>query len=208
MGNWRKVGAFLGLVPDDRHYPESEDYSEYDEYPGETGYADDPAGYSAAGYDAAETYDDGYASAQSYQQSYPVPGADYQPDYRPSEPSPSFGGAAAAIATMAPAAATVATSYQTHGALAVQPELSSEPLADSTASSRPVKVKLTGFAQAREVGERYREGQAVILDMTEMDDANARRLVDFAAGLAFARHGSIDKVATRVFMVHQSESGQ
>ena len=41
----------------------------------------------------------------------------------------------------------------------------------------------------------------MILDMTEMSDADARRLVDFAAGLAFALRGSIDKVTTRVFML-------
>ena len=37
--------------------------------------------------------------------------------------------------------------------------------------------------------------------MTEMDDSDARRLVDFAAGLAFALRGSIDKVTTKVFML-------
>ena len=51
------------------------------------------------------------------------------------------------------------------------------------------------------IGEKFREGKPVILDMTEMDDAGARRLVDFAAGLAFALRGSIDKVTTKVFML-------
>ena len=66
---------------------------------------------------------------------------------------------------------------------------------------RPVTVKLTGFGEARVIGEKFREGKPVILDMTEMDDAGARRLVDFAAGLAFALRGSIDKVTTKVFML-------
>jgi len=42
--------------------------------------------------------------------------------------------------------------------------------------------------------------------MTEMDDAGARRLVDFAAGLAFALRGSIDKVTTKVFMLLPSDT--
>ena len=55
------------------------------------------------------------------------------------------------------------------------------------------------------IGEKFREGKPVILDMTDMDDAGARRLVDFAAGLAFALRGSIDKVTTKVFMLLPSD---
>ena len=61
------------------------------------------------------------------------------------------------------------------------------------------------FAEARIIGEKYRDGLAVIMDMTEMADADARRLVDFAAGLAFAKRGSIDKVTTKVFMLLPSD---
>lgn len=90
----------------------------------------------------------------------------------------------------------------TQGALAMQP-LEQErrlPL-DSGSGSRPLTVKLTGFTEARVIGERYREGASVILDMTDLTDSDARRVVDFAAGLAFALHGSIDKVTSRVFML-------
>jgi cell division inhibitor SepF len=41
----------------------------------------------------------------------------------------------------------------------------------------------------------------VIMNLTELDDAAAKRLVDFAAGLAFALRGSIDKVTNRVFLL-------
>ena len=80
-----------------------------------------------------------------------------------------------------------------------RPDLRRDP--ESTGAIRPVTVKLTGFSEARVIGEKFREGKPVILDMTEMDDAGARRLVDFAAGLAFALRGSIDKVTTKVFML-------
>jgi cell division inhibitor SepF len=99
----------------------------------------------------------------------------------------------------------VPASYEppmTQGALAVQAR--SEPrrdYAESAGPIRPVTVKLTGFSEARVIGEKFREGKPVILDMTEMDDTGARRLVDFAAGLAFALRGSIDKVTTKVFML-------
>ena len=57
------------------------------------------------------------------------------------------------------------------------------------------------YNEARLIGERYRDGIPVIMNLTEMDDAGAKRLVDFAAGLAFALRGSIEKVTNRVFLL-------
>ena len=51
------------------------------------------------------------------------------------------------------------------------------------------------------IGERFRDGTPVIMDLVSMDNADAKRLVDFAAGLAFALRGSFDKVATKVFLL-------
>jgi cell division inhibitor SepF len=39
------------------------------------------------------------------------------------------------------------------------------------------------------------------MNLTELDAADAKRLVDFAAGLAFALRGGFDKIATRVFLL-------
>ena len=77
---------------------------------------------------------------------------------------------------------------------------------DTSTASRPASVKLTGFGEARIVGEKYRDGQSVILDMTGMSDSDARRLVDFSAGLAFSLRGSIEKVAPKVFMLLPAEA--
>lgn len=60
------------------------------------------------------------------------------------------------------------------------------------------------YNEARIIGERYREGTPVIMNLTEMSDSDAKRLVDFAAGLAFAMRGSIDKVTTKVFLLSPS----
>jgi len=57
------------------------------------------------------------------------------------------------------------------------------------------------YNEARTVGENFRDGVPVIMNLSEMDDADAKRLVDFAAGLAFALRGSIDKVTSRVFLL-------
>lgn len=57
------------------------------------------------------------------------------------------------------------------------------------------------YSEARTIGEQYRDGTPVIMNLTEMEEADAKRLVDFAAGLAFALRGSIEKVTNRVFLL-------
>jgi cell division inhibitor SepF len=157
MGSWRKMGAFLGLVP--------EDETTEGKYSGEYGYEQ---GYSDRGYSA--DYPSDYVRQPARDDSR----ADRSTDY---------------------------TAPATQGALAMQVRPDSRPSAESSSAARPLTVKLTGFGEARIIGERYRDGASVILDMTDLSDSDARRVVDFAAGLAFAMHGSIDKVTTRVFML-------
>ena len=57
------------------------------------------------------------------------------------------------------------------------------------------------YNEARTIGEHFREGTPVIMNLTEMVDSDAKRLVDFAAGLIFGLHGSIDRVTNRVFLL-------
>jgi cell division inhibitor SepF len=57
------------------------------------------------------------------------------------------------------------------------------------------------YNEARTVGENYRDGTPVIMNLTEMDDNDAKRLVDFAAGLIFATRGSIERVTNKVFLL-------
>jgi cell division inhibitor SepF len=166
MGSWRKVGAFLGLVPED---------GRRDEY--------------------GEEYADGHYHDGGYQEGYQADReSEYDDHYEQPRPSPYPSAPRAAAAGYEPP--------MTQGALAVaaRPEVRRDH-GESAAAIRPVTVKLTGFSEARVIGEKFREGKPVILDMTDMDDTGARRLVDFAAGLAFALRGSIDKVTTKVFML-------
>jgi cell division inhibitor SepF len=57
------------------------------------------------------------------------------------------------------------------------------------------------YNEARTVGENYRDGTPVIMNLSEMDDSDAKRLVDFAAGLIFATRGSIERVTSKVFLL-------
>jgi cell division inhibitor SepF len=57
------------------------------------------------------------------------------------------------------------------------------------------------YNEARQIGEEFRQGVPVIMNLTEMDDVDAKRLVDFAAGLVFGCHGAIERVTQKVFLL-------
>jgi cell division inhibitor SepF len=57
------------------------------------------------------------------------------------------------------------------------------------------------YNEAKTIGLQFRSGTPVIMNLTEMDDADAKRLVDFAAGLTFGLHGSIERVTPKVFLL-------
>ena len=57
------------------------------------------------------------------------------------------------------------------------------------------------YNDARRIGEEYREGVPVIMNLSELDDADAKRIVDFAAGLVFGLRGSIERVTNKVFLL-------
>jgi cell division inhibitor SepF len=68
-------------------------------------------------------------------------------------------------------------------------------------SYRITTVHPRTYNEARQIGERFREGGPVIMNLTELDDADAKRLVDFAAGLIFGLRGSIERVTAKVFLL-------
>ncbi len=57
------------------------------------------------------------------------------------------------------------------------------------------------YNDARSIGEAFREGTPVIMNVTEMADADAKRLVDFSAGLVFGLFGTIERVTAKVFLL-------
>ncbi|MFW0787092.1 cell division protein SepF [Gordonia sp. CPCC 206044] len=66
-------------------------------------------------------------------------------------------------------------------------------------------LRPSDYGEARTIGERFRDGNPVIMDLVDMTNDDAKRLVDFAAGLAFALRGSFDKVATKVFLLSPAD---
>jgi cell division inhibitor SepF len=76
------------------------------------------------------------------------------------------------------------------------------PVASSVAElSRITTLHPRTYNEARTVGENFREGVPVIMNLSEMDDSDAKRLVDFAAGLVFATRGTIERITNKVFLL-------
>jgi cell division inhibitor SepF len=84
---------------------------------------------------------------------------------------------------------------------AAVPEQRERPATGAAALSRITTLQPRSYRDARTIGERYRSGVPVIMNLTELEAAEAKRLVDFAAGLVFALHGGFDKVTNRVFLL-------
>jgi cell division inhibitor SepF len=100
--------------------------------------------------------------------------------------------------------------------MAGQPDSRPAPVSDLAERRRPTPVPSTPvvaelskiltlhprtYNEARTIGENFRDGIPVIMNLSDMDDADAKRLVDFAAGLVFATRGSIERITNKVFLL-------
>jgi cell division inhibitor SepF len=66
---------------------------------------------------------------------------------------------------------------------------------------RITTVHPRSYNDARKIGEAFRDGTPVIINLSDMDDSDAKRLVDFSAGLIFGLHGAIERVTSKVFLL-------
>jgi len=97
------------------------------------------------------------------------------------------------------------TAPATRGALATDTAVAPRPAtADAVGVSdlyRITTLHPRTYNDARRIGEEFREGVPVIMNLTDMDDVDAKRLVDFAAGLVFGCRGTIERVTNKVFLL-------
>ncbi|MBD0323147.1 MAG: cell division protein SepF [Aldersonia sp.] len=188
MSTLHKFKAYFGMVP----------FEEYeDDYLDEP----DPARRPGRGPGVRDDYPehDGYGRRDDYEDDrYEVPRRPARVDplpVRPSRPT-----------------APVGARSTTRGALAVDPgidrrieERRSPLFEEGGPLSKITTLRPRDYGEARTIGERFRDGTPVIMDLVEMSNADAKRLVDFAAGLAFALRGSFDKVASKVFLLSPAD---
>jgi FtsZ-interacting cell division protein YlmF len=205
-GAMRRMGIYLGLVEDDdprgygRYDSRQSDHSDHDRRYGR--YADDH-------YDG--DYADGYADDDI--------DAEAAPAVREPEPVSVRRDRAARPMGLAPAGASAGAGAgsrisamgsgpvgATAAKLAVREPVAAvvEPAPAPAPAPQPYRITTLHprtYNEARTIGERFRDGMPVIMNLTEMDDADAKRLVDFAAGLSFGLRGSIERVTAKVFLL-------
>jgi cell division inhibitor SepF len=106
-----------------------------------------------------------------------------------------------------PSTGSTALSFPTQDNLALAPQVQlRERAVVGDDRERPRRAQITtlhptSYSEARAIGEQFRDGHPVIMNLTEMDEPDAKRLVDFAAGLAFGLRGGMERVTNRVFLL-------
>jgi cell division inhibitor SepF len=94
--------------------------------------------------------------------------------------------------------------YPTRDNLALAPQVQLRERAVVTEEEHRYQITTlhpTTYNEARTIGEHFRDGVPVIMNLTEMAEQDAKRLVDFAAGLAFGLRGTMERVTNRVFLL-------
>ena len=92
---------------------------------------------------------------------------------------------------------------------AVRPLRGSEDVLDRPISgvsvadpiSRIVTLQPASFNDSQRIGEAFRSGSPVVMNLTALDRAQAQRVIDFASGLVFGLHGTIQRVTDKVFLL-------
>jgi cell division inhibitor SepF len=92
---------------------------------------------------------------------------------------------------------TVLGSHQPTHPVASQPAMIEEP----ASSYNIITLQPRSYSEARKVGEYYREGNPVIINLDDMEESERKRLVDFASGLVFGLHGRIERISLKVFLL-------
>ncbi|GHJ06634.1 cell division protein SepF 2 [Micromonospora humidisoli] len=208
MGALRKAGVWLGLVEED-------DERGYDEGYDKPGYRE--SRYRSSRY-AEEFADDDEDDAEEPPAPRPRLGdrgrltdrssrlaeADRADDERPERPERPERASVRSITRSGGTDTSGALSYHTRDNLALAPQASPRErpvVAEEEQRYQITTLHPTTYREARTIGEHFRDGVPVIINLTEMDEADARRLVDFAAGLAFGLRGTIERVTNRVFLL-------
>ena len=91
------------------------------------------------------------------------------------------------------------------GGVATMPRRATTSVSSGAAGSRPfdriTTIHPRTYNEAKQIGESFRDTTPVIMNLSDMDDSDAKRLVDFAAGLVFGLRGTIERVTNKVFLL-------
>lgn len=74
-------------------------------------------------------------------------------------------------------------------------------------STKMVLFEPRSFSEAEEVGQRLKEGRAVVVNLHKLDREYAQRTIDFLTGVVFALDGKIQKIGQNVILCSPAEIG-
>ena len=175
-GAMRKMAVYLGLVEDTDY----EEYDDYDDVRRDVRGRDSRSSSSSRG--SSDRYDDRYDERADDR--YRTNSVRTIPDSRSSAPD-----------------SRGVRTFRSDSAPDRRP--TTAPLADRRPMeiSRIENIHPRSYNDARRIGEHYRDGVPVIMNLTELDDTDAKRIIDFAAGLVFGLRGSIERITNKVFLL-------
>jgi cell division inhibitor SepF len=134
-------------------------------------------------------YQDGYDDAYDQYEDYPDHEDSLETDDAPEVDE---------MDTQVGQAMTHSSADRHHAAPAERPPA---PAVQTTDLARITTLHPRTYNEARTIGEHFRDGTPVIMNLTEMVDSDAKRPVDFSAGLIFGLRGSIERVTNKVFLL-------
>jgi FtsZ-interacting cell division protein YlmF len=89
----------------------------------------------------------------------------------------------------------------TSGVTVVDNSRTVSTVVESSSPYNIITLQPRSYSEARKVGEYYREGNPVIINLDDMEESERKRLVDFASGLVFGLHGRIERISLKVFLL-------
>lgn len=168
----KKALIYLGLGPD-------EEYEQYDEFA--------PVGAGPAADERP-----------------PVRAVAEAPAKRPASstvrPVPAGSSSVRVVPTDAPATKAPAARTEAPGRSSGMAEASAIRIVETT-TAKPHAMTPTSFNEAQGIGDRFKSGQPVIVNLQGVERDLRRRLVDFASGLCYALGGKMDRVADQVYLL-------
>ncbi len=181
MSLWKRTMDYLGLGPDDA-YDEYDDYDEPEPATRPRRASNEPEHRSGRGHN-------GEPEGEGVVRTAPA---------RPTFPSRDFDASQARRA-----AASDDSGVQPRPSRSGAPGGGGANLrsVSSSGSSEPHTVRPRRFDQAQEVADKFKEGQPVIMNLEAADREVSRRLIDFASGICYGLDGSMEKVATGVYLL-------
>jgi cell division inhibitor SepF len=169
------------------------------------------AGFFKKALDRLGLEDDNYQDYDPYEDQPPVvrrvpaQAAAYEPEPAPSLVYPRSSNSGQVVTSIGNGISNVGGSGDSGVAsVSAQPRASTSPAVRTVTATRAVRVhelEAHNFSEAQDIGERFRTGQPVMLDLRLAERDVAKRLVDFCSGLAFGLTGEIKKVGDRMFLL-------